>query len=60
MLHLFFFSLYFLRILRLGVVISEWLGPAPIWPLGLGGVGRGLYSVCTTKNFCQGGADDYD
>lgn len=31
------FSL-FLRILRLGLVISEWLGPAPIWPLGLDSV----------------------
>lgn len=50
MLRLFF--PYFLRILRLGVVISEWLGPAPIWTLGLGGVGCRLYSVRITKNFC--------
>ena len=53
-----FFFPYFLRILRPGVVISEWLGPAPIWTLGLGGVGHGLYSVRITNYFCQGGADD--
>lgn len=25
-----------------GLVISEWLGPGPIWPLSLGGVERRL------------------
>lgn len=53
-----FFFLYFLRILRLGVVISEWLGPAPIWSLGVGGVGRRLYSVRITKDFCSSGVGD--
>lgn len=51
-----FFPLLFALSTRCGYLRVAWA--SPFWPLGLGGVGRRLYSVRITKNFCSGAADD--